>query len=153
MTSRRWLRGDPVFTVRGPFKRVPCFHWHGDVRAAKDFSLSSANCEGYGPGTASSFRRGSFLHSSKRLERLPRWSHPGAHRGLKRETFHDGPERGKVARDAAAAAAEHGASVTASSNSWLDARPLLRREEKKNMLQPSLRSSNNPGFKRRFPAF
>lgn len=87
-----------MFMVPWPFKRAPCFHWRGDVRAAKDFSLSPANGEGYGPGTAAfSFSRGSFTQL-KRLQSLPHRSQPGAHRGLKRETFHDGSERGKVAQ-------------------------------------------------------
>lgn len=57
--------GAAVFTVRWPFKRAPCFHWHGDVRALKDSSLSSLNSEGNGPGRESCFRRETFLHCTK----------------------------------------------------------------------------------------
>lgn len=54
-----------VFTARWPFKTSPCFHWHGDVRAAKDSSLSSPNGEGNGPGTESCFRRETFTPLTK----------------------------------------------------------------------------------------
>lgn len=45
------------FTRRWPFKAALCFHWHDDVRAVKDSSLSSLNSEGNGPGTESCFQR------------------------------------------------------------------------------------------------
>ena len=62
-----------VFTVRWPFKTAPCFHWHGDVRAVKDSSLSSPNSEGNGPGRESCFRRETFTLHKK----------PGKHSQLK----------------------------------------------------------------------
>lgn len=64
-----------VFTGRWPFKTSPCFHWHGDVRAVKDSSLSSLNSEGNGPGRESCVRRETFTpHRSEGKHSSLKWT-------------------------------------------------------------------------------
>lgn len=135
-----------VFTLRWPFKTVPCFHWHSDVRALKDSSLSSANGEGNGPGKASCFRRETFaLHKSQGNTR--RWNEPelsGARRGLKTKLLRwlwTWKSSARSSTLTAAAATTNGPSTA--KQLLVDARPLL-----KNMLQPS---RLNPGSSHKFP--
>lgn len=119
-----------VFAGRWPFKTSPCFHWHGDVRAVKDSSLSSLNSEGNGPGTESCVRRETFTpHRSEGKHSSLKWTRAaGRSPWIKTRNFWRWLRaRESSTRRSTLTAAANGPSIA--EQLLVDARPLLKKKK------------------------